>query len=70
LAQCPRADPLAAVQEAALWRDSMVVLSKAIFPIISFLATVVLTLIATYIVHLDDKGAYLVFATGTSISLA
>jgi hypothetical protein len=44
--------------------------NKALFPIISFFATVVLTLIASVLLKLDDKDSFVVFATGTSVSVA
>ena len=42
---------------------------RIILPIISCFATVILTLIATYYVKLDKQGAFIIFATGTSITL-
>lgn len=40
-----------------------------ILAIVSFAATLALTLIATFIVNLEKAGAFIIFSTGTSITL-
>ncbi|WP_027359766.1 hypothetical protein [Desulforegula conservatrix] len=44
-------------------------LNAFVLPIISFFATLILTVVSTFVVKLDDKGTFIVFSTGITVSL-